>query len=1153
MATSRPFTHLHTHTEYSLLDGLCKIDRLLERTRELGMDALAITDHGVLYGALEFYLKARRAGIKPIIGCEIYIAPTSRHKKQARVDNANYHMVLLAKNNTGYNNLLKLVSEASLTGFYYRPRADRDLLRQHAEGLIALSGCPSSMIATAIVNGPMSEAAERAREFSEMFGEGNFYLELQRHDGIDFLPRLNQGLVALHHELGLPLVVTHDLHYVNPEDERVHEALLAIQSGKEINDPSRFKLEAKDFYLKSPEEMWELFPDHPEALENTKRIAAECTVTIPTGSWVLPHFEIPDGLSAVEHLRGQCFAGAEERFGSPLPEQVAQRLEYEIGIICGKGFSTYFLVVADYVNWARRQGIAVGPGRGSAAGSLAGYCLGITGIDPLKFKLPFERFLNPERPSAPDIDMDFADDRRDEVLDYVTQKYGVDHVAQIVTFGTMGAKAAIRDVGRAMGMPYGDVDRVAKMVPGVLNISLASALEMSRELSDAYENEPQVRELLDLAQALEGVKRHASVHASGVVIAPELLTEYLPLQRDTSENRIVTQFEMHDVESLGLLKVDLLGLANLTIIENAIKVIRETRGDEIDLDAIPLDDARTFELLSSGETTGIFQLESAGMRRYIKELKPSSIGDLSAMVALYRPGPMALFPTFIENKRDPSRISYLHPALEPILRDTYGVITYQDDVLLIAINLAGFSWGEADALRRAMGKKIKAEMDRQHEKFIEGCVANGIERGVARQIWEQVAPFAGYGFNKAHAACYAMLAYQTGYLKANYLAEYMTAVFTAVTGNAEKTVAAVTECRRFSVGIRPPDINASAADFCVEDGDIRFGLRSIKNLGDAAIDSILEARAKDGPFSSIHDLARRLDLSLVNRRAFESLVKCGACDCLGERGRLLRALDQAIAAAQSEQRAAQVGQYSLFDMGGPVVLVDPPLPEAPEVPKRERLTWERELLGIYLSDNPLAQVAPVMSRLTTVTCAGLSVDMERQRVTIGGLVSSVRRIPTRKGETMLAAQLEDASGSVEVIVFPRTYELTSAIWREDAMLIIEGRVDTRDERPKVLCEEVTDYESAVANLKSYVIHLHIPRTGDSDGDHERLLRVNEALGQFPGDDRVVLHFGNGNGNGHGNGSEQTLDTTLCSSWCPDLAGRLEALLGEGRVWAKLRA
>lgn len=1067
------FVHLHTHSEYSLLDGLGKLDLLIDRAKTLGMDTLAITDHGAMYGSFKFYLKAKAAGIKPIIGVETYVARRSRFDKEGKIDTDPYHLVLLAKNETGYKNLMKLVTHAHLEGYYYKPRIDWELLQKHHEGLICMSACLQGQLSSFLREGQDKDAERVAREYSELFGPDQYYIEIQKHPHIPLQDEINEKLVALSRKLGLPLVATNDIHYVDADDAEAQEILLCVQTQRTIVEKNRplSMIGSPDFYMRSPEEMKGLFIQYPEAIENTVKIANMCDITLSVGKWILPAYPLEREDTPASYLEKLVRERVKIKYPKLTPE-VKQRIAYELDIINTKGYSTYFLIVSDFVNWAKENGIAVGPGRGSAGGSVVSYILGITGIDPLFFDLPFERFLNPFRPSPPDIDLDFADDRRDEVIAYVTKRYGTDKVAQIITFGTMEARGAVRDAGRALGMPYSKPDRIAKMIPmgfQGMAMTIDKALTQSAELALAYQSEPETKRLLDVARKLEGVARHASVHAAGVVIADKPIVEYTPLQKESKGERIVTQYDMYTVgeDGVGLLKMDFLGLRNLTIMSQALSFIKAVRGKDIDLTKIPLDDKKTFDMLSQGETTGVFQLESAGMRRYIKELKPTNIFDLMAMVALFRPGPMQVIPEFIRRKRDPAAIVYPDPRLKDVLKQSYGIIAYQDDVLLTAITLAGYSWGDADKLRKAVGKKIPTEMKKQKEKFIEGCVERGLNKTKAEEIFNLIEPFAGYGFNKAHAACYAMIAYQTAYLKANFPVEYMTAVLTAEsranTGPTrdDKMNSIVAECRRTGIVLLPPDIHASQVEFAIErdpstsSGQVRFGLSAIKNVGAAAITSIIAAREANR-FVSLTDFVHRVDISKVNRKTMESLVKAGAMDAFGPRAALLAFLPVALEDAHRVKKQVASGQVGLFAEEDAETIRKDQLPNVPELSQSELLSYEKEYLGFYLTRHPLEPHKDTLTKLALTPIAEVTREHVGDRVTVGGIVSGVKKITTKAGNHEMAfVKLEDMTGTVEVVVFPKTYAETADFWQLDRILTVAGRVDEKDDRLTILVSEAT--------------------------------------------------------------------------------------------------
>ncbi|MCL4534199.1 MAG: DNA polymerase III subunit alpha [Bacteroidetes bacterium] len=1050
------FVHLHVHTEYSLLDGLARVPALVRRAKGMGMPALAVTDHGAMYAGIEFYKEAKDAGLRPIVGCEVYVAPGARQDRN-KGDGGAYHLVLLAADERGYRNLMRLVTAAHLEGFYYKPRVDHELLAEYHEGLIALSACPSGEIGRAVLAGDLAGARQTADWYNQTFGPGNYYLELQRHD-IPELRAICPELVKMGRDMGIPLVATNDVHYINPEDAYAQEILLCIQTNSTIDDPKRMRMQANSFYLKSPDEMAALFDDLPEAIGNTRAIAERCNLELDFGRVLLPQFEIPEGYTSETWLEKKCADGMQRRY-SVATQEVQQRLQYELSVIKETGFATYILIVADFVEHARQTGILFGP-RGSAAGSIVCYCLGISDVDPVANKLVFERFLNVERKEMPDIDMDFADDQRDEMIAYATQKYGRDHVAQIITFGTLGAKAAIRDVGRALGMGVADVDRVAKLVPSLpVGITIDQAMEKNPQLREIYQADETIRRLVDTAKSVEGVARHASTHAAGVVISRDPLIQYAPLQRASrDEQAVMSQYPMEVLAQVGLLKMDFLGLANLTILGRTIKTIKETRGEEIDLAKIPQDDEKVFEMLGAGETTGIFQLEGSGMRRYIKELKPTSVSDLAAMVALYRPGPMDFIPKFIRSKAGLEPITYPHPRLEPILKDTYGVLVYQDQVLQIVQAIAGYSLGHADILRKAMGKKVPEIMRQERASFVAGAKQQGLTEEEATGVFDIIEPFAGYAFNKSHAFCYANVAYQTAYFKANYPVEYMCAVLNTALGNQEKVSIAAVECRRLGLELLPPDVNCSDVGFTVEDGrSIRFGLGAIKNVGSAPAEAIVAARREGGPFQSVDDFCERVDPRLVNKRVVESLVKAGGLDPLGRRSQLLQVLDRIIGEVQRLQKASMNGQTNLFDLLSDDSSKAIYLPDIPEFPDQTKLIWEKELLAAYFTEHPLNKAVARLRRTLTAFCGQIGPELVGQKVTVAGVVVAPRPIITRKGDTMLMAALDDLEGSIDLVVFPRVYQHTREIWQEDAIVVVQGRVDARDERLQIVCESAIRY------------------------------------------------------------------------------------------------
>jgi len=1104
------FVHLHTHSEFSLLDGLGRITDLVDEAERLGFSHLALTDHGALYGSVAFYQAVAQRGIRPIIGVETYIARRSMRDKEGKADSQPFHLVLLARDDTGYRNLCRLLTDAHLDGYYYKPRIDREHLARHAEGLIGLSACLGGEIPKALETDDWESARRLAGEYGEIFGKDRFYLELQDH-GLPEQRRLNEQLLRLAPEVGLPLVVTNDLHYVHRDQSEAHDVLLCVGTGSQLDTPGRMRFESAEFYLKSAAEMAALFPDQREAVLNTRRIAEMVDLRLPLGETRIPSFPVPDGETVETWLRKECERGLAARYGEVTPE-LRERLDYELGVILRMDYAGYFLIVADFVRFAREQGIQT-TCRGSAPGSIVTYTLGITPVDPIHYRLPFERFLNPDRVTMPDIDVDFEDGRRDEVIAYVTRKYGQDHVAQIITFGTMLARAAIRDVGRVLGHSYGEIDRIAKAVPNQLGIRLDEAIVTSSQLREMYEGDPAVHRVVDFAKQLEGVARNASTHAAGVVISREPLTDLMPLQRATNSDSLMTQYEMHGVEALGLLKFDFLGLSNLTILRHAVDMIREHRGVAIDLERIPLDDQRTFELLASGETTGIFQLESAGMRRYVKELRPTSVFDLAAMVALYRPGPMENIPTYIRRKHGQEAVTYLHPLLEPYLERTYGIFVYQEDIMSAAMALAGFTGPEADTLGYAIRKKKSSVLRSMREQFVTQAADRGVPPDTIDAVFKAFEPFERYGFNKAHATCYGLVAYQTAYLKANYTVDYMTSVLTAVRDREEKVAAAVAECRRIGISVLPPNVHRSSLEFTVEGDAIRFGLLAVKNVGEGAILSIVAAREEGGDYRSLADLCTRIDLRLANKRVLESLIRVGALSDFGHPAQLLIALDDAIAAAQATQRDRASGQTSLFDLAVDPDSLEKPLPTTPEAPPRERLRWEKELLGLYLSDHPLGEVADRISKIVTAYSGDLRDEqLDGQRVVIGGVVTGVRTLVTKAKATMAVVTVEDLQGAVEVLVFPRTYEQTRDEWQDGAIVLVAGRVDHRGEETQLLADLVRTWESVLEmGEEAFAAEVAAGDRGRSRGQGDRWRGRDGANGARSGN-------GSRGGNGGPDGS-----------------------------------
>ncbi len=1168
------FTHLHVHTEYSLLDGMCRIPQLVARARELGMDSLAITDHGAMYGVIEFYRTAREAGIKPIIGCEIYFTSGSRLSRNAG-DKNNYHLILLAKNQTGYQNLLQLISKAHLEGFYYKPRIDKELLKQYNQGLVALSACLAGEIPQLILSGRYEEAKRAALWYQKTFGD--FYLEIMRHP-IPELETVNKYLIQMSDELNIPLVATNDTHYINREDASAHDLLLCIGTNSSIHTEKRLKMAGDFFYLKNPQEMAELYQDIPQALENAERIAEMCQLDLEFGRLHLPQIELPEEKTPDQFLADLCRQNLPYYYPQPSPE-IEQRLEYELDVIKNTQFANYFLVVWDIISFTREQNILFGV-RGSAAASIVLHCLGITVIDPIANGLVFERFLNLERKEMPDIDLDFQDDRRDEVIAYVSQKYGQDHVAQIITFGTLGARAAIRDVGRALGMPYGDVDRVARLVPNAPGMTLSKAMEENGELKNIYTEDEIVRNLVNQAKRVEGIARHASTHAAGVVISRESLTKYVPLQRGArmdSQEAVMTQFSMGDIARIGLLKMDFLGLANLTILGKAREIIHQNHGIDIDLLNIPMDDKKTFELLASGETSGVFQLEGAGMRRYIKELKPTTFSDIAAMVALYRPGPMEHIPTFIDAKHGRTPIKYPHPTLENILKETYGVIVYQDQVLFIVREFAGYSLGQADIFRKAMGKKIPEVMKKERRSFIAGARKKEFSDEIATKVFDLIEPFAGYAFNKAHSVSYALIAYQTAYLKANYPAEYITAFLTIHAGQSEKVSNAIAECRRLGIIVLPPDLNRSRMEFSIEyidDGNIaiRFGLSGIKNVGQGAIEQIISERNKGGDFKSVEDFCQRCDLRSINKRVVESIIKAGAMDslvnlikagaleALGERGTLVNNIDRILSLSQREHRLRETGQTTMFDLWGqeaPIPVAD--LDMVPStVTNREQAFWEKELLGVSFSEKPFS---PVFSSKqgNAVFCGNIEAELNKQVIVTAGRVVSARYSFTKKNESFAIVVLEDVSGQVEVIAWPQVYNQTEEFWAEGNELVVQGKVRARDDEVSVICDSVNYYQppqenepiaaaqpeapsetiaaSATPDERSRLV-ISLSQTSDEDTDIAAFNRIITVLKGFPGHDEVQLNITD---------DEEITNLRLSNvhtRYCQELHRRLVEMVGE---------
>ncbi|MCR4284312.1 MAG: DNA polymerase III subunit alpha [Parcubacteria group bacterium] len=1084
------FVHLHVHSHYSLLDGLAKIDDLIKIAKEYEMPALALTDHGNMYGAIEFYKKCKKAGIKPIIGSEVYVAFESLHDKRPGIDNKRYHLVLLAKNETGYKNLIKLVTLSNLEGYYYKPRIDKKILRKHHEGLIGLSACLAGEVPKAILNeSDLNRAEKVALEYEEIFGKGNFFLETGYHPTINEFNALNEKMPLLSKKTGIPLVATQDVHYIKPEDNIPHDTLVAIQTNSTLSDTNRLTMKDEDFSFTSPKVMAKNFKNIPEAITNSLKIADMCNIELELGKWVFPKVETKDNISPedelcrVSHEKLEDFINR-EKLNDEIKNKAKERLKYELNIINTKGYAPYFLIVADIINYAHKNNIFTNT-RGSAAGSFTSYLIGITNIDPLKYKLPFERFLNPDRPSPPDIDMDFADDKRDIILNYVKEKYGTNKVAQIGTFGTMMAKGSVRDVTRALGYPYDLGDRIANLVPlgsQGFPMTIDTALKITPELSKLYKEDAKVKEILNLAKKIEGCARHISVHAAGVVISPTELTDFVPLQLEPKGEKIITQYDMHAVEDAGLLKFDFLGIRNLSILGNAVSLVKKFRNIDVDMENIPLDDKKTFELLGRGETMGLFQLGGAGMTRWLRELKPSTIHDINAMVALFRPGPMENIPEYIKRKYDPALIQYLDPRLEEILSESYGVITYQDDVLLIAINLAGFTWIEADKLRKAMGKKIPAEMAAQKEKLLTGFTENGLDKNKAEELWRLIEPFAAYGFNKAHAASYGRVAYQTAYMKANFPAEYMTAVLTAESGDTEKIAEIINECKKMDIPVLPPDVNESFGKFTVIKGkdankpaidyahneinvkqdtslrqdQIRFGLYTIKNLGAEIAEAIIEERKKNGKFNSFSDFLERVRHKNLNKKSLESLIKAGAMDSLGERGQLINNIEEALLYNKEITKSAGQNQNSLFGLMEDQTSIPAfTLKESPSMPPEEKLSWEKDLLGLYISGHPLDKFKERFKE-KNISIKNTKELMNGISTVVAGIAESIKLITTKKDEQMCFMKIADLSDNIEIVVFPKKFTDHKDLLTMDKILAIEGTISRRNGSVSILAEKIKE-------------------------------------------------------------------------------------------------
>ncbi|MFW6148770.1 MAG: DNA polymerase III subunit alpha [Atribacterota bacterium] len=1154
MSEKKNFVHLHVHSEFSLLDGACRIKDLVAKAKKYNMPALALTDHGVMYGVIQFYKEAVANQIKPIIGCEVYVAPQSRKDKSNGKKESPSHLILLVKNKKGYQNLLQLVTKSFLEGFYYKPRIDKEILKQYSEGLIGLSACMNGEIPRMILQNNPTKARELAISYQNIFGKDDFYLELQNNTMPEQI-KINKELVKLGHSLKMPLVATNDVHYMNREDREAHDILLCIQTATNLDDPNRMKLSTDEFYFNTPEEMQQHFADIPEALENTIKIAQKCNLEIDFRNAHLPVFDMPEKITDNDYLRQLCYEGAKNKF-KEVDENISKRLDYELSVIKKMGFATYFLIVWDFVNYAKNHHIMVGPGRGSAAGSLVAYCLNITNINPLDYNLLFERFLNPDRISMPDFDIDFSYEGRGEVIEYVSKKYGRDKVSQIITFGTMAARAAIRDAGRALGIPYGQVDKIAKLIPMDPKMTIEKALQLEPELKTRMENEPNIKKMIEISSKLEGLSRHASTHAAGVVLSRESLTNFVPLQL-TSDGEVSTQYAAEDLESLGLLKMDFLGLRTLSVINNTLRIIRNTRGENININDIPLDDEEVYKLLSRGDCCGLFQLESSGMIDLVKRLEPRNIEDITALLALFRPGPLGsgMIDDFINRKKGKIEIKYLHPSLEPILRDTYGVIVYQEQVMQVASQLAGFSLGQADILRKAMGKKEKEVMKKQHQLFIKGAVKNNIDKQTANEIYDLIAYFAGYGFNKSHSVSYAFISYQTAYLKAHYPVEYMAALLTSIMQNTDKVVKYIKECQNINLKILPPDINESLIDFTVVDREkIRFGLAAVKNVGKAAIENIIQERTENGPFISLFDFCQRVDTKTMNRRVVESLIKCGAFDSTeSKRAQLLSVLEKAINLGHEMQREKRNGQTNLFALMGKSSQSQQPadilLPDIEEFSDQELLTMEKETLGFYLSHHPLEDYQEKLRQIVTANSSQLHQFKDKSNLILGGIITALRKKTTKNGNMMAYFVLEDLEGTIDVIVFPKTYEDFKEAITEENVVVLEGRLDAAEFNVKILAESVISIDNyKIKKSKKHennrVNHHYLHIEADMNQlDVEKLKMLKKIFKQYPGENRVIIHFKAKQKIYH-----QQVNENIGIEYNQEIIREIKDFLDHGKVW-----
>jgi len=1139
------FVHLHCHTQYSLLDSTCKVYDLLKRAVELKFPAMAMTDNGNLFGAIEFYSSAMKQGVKPIIGMAGYVAPSSRFEKQTHgIKEASFHITLLARNETGYRNLLKLTSAGYLEGFYYRPRMDKELLAQHSEGLICMTGGLRGEIPHYILNEQPDEVRRAIGEYTSIFGKENFFFEMMDHN-LEPEKRLIAEYIKLSKETGVGYVATNAVRYIHRQDAAAHDALLCIGLGSTIDEQSRFRYEGDQYYLKSAQEMAAHFQEIPQALKNTVEIANRCNVEFDFNKIHLPRFEPPPGKTLEAYLEELCHQFLVKRLRSDIPAHYEERLRYELGVIIKMGYTGYFLIVWDFIHYAKQQGISVGPGRGSAAGSLVAYALGITDVDPIVHGLIFERFLNPDRVSMPDIDIDFCYERRDEVIDYVRRKYGTDNVAQIITFGTMAAKAAIRDVGRVMAMPFPDVDRIAKLIPMELNITLSQAIEKEPQLKELMSTDPKINRLMTMSKSLEGLARHASTHAAGVVISDKPLTEYVGLFR--AGEQVSTQFTMKDLEKIGLLKMDFLGLKTLTMIVHTLRIIKESRGIDVNLPELGLDDAKTYEMLARAESAGVFQLESSGMRDLLKKMRPSLFDHVVALLALYRPGPLGsgMVDDFIDRMHKPSAIKYDHPILEPILKETYGVILYQEQVMKIVSDMAGFSLAKADNLRRAIGKKIPEVMEREKAAFVDGSAKNDVKKSVAEKIWNLIDYFSGYGFNKSHSTAYALISYHTAYLKAHYPLEFMTALLTSEMGNADKIVRYIDESRKMGIKTLPPSVNESSSEFTCAENYIRFGLAAVKNVGTTAIDSIIESRRKDGPFKSFFEFTERVDLRVCNRKVLESLIKSGAFDVWNlKRSQLMAMIDRALESGSTLQKDRSRGQMSFFGGGGSSAAEEftestQEVPDIPEWPESQMLAYERELLGFYVTAHPLSRFAKQLETYATASSERLSEFSDQEEVTLGGIVDSIKEHMTKKGERMAFINLQDLTGSLELIAFPETYKSAQSLLQKDKAIFVKGKINLRDDTPKVIADEVIPMEE-VQKRFTKMVSIDLQTAGLRP---ELLQDIKQLLLKHKGLTPVYLRFRDPAGKTAilNSGDELKVETS------DTLFQELQRLLGEGAV------